>query len=221
MQRGGPSLSSHLETCSPALASPRPGGWGFRVHPAEQPFLPPRLEAFCLAACQERVRGCRPGHKGGLGRNLWACRVIHQTLSRLPAPTPSHSIPLPAAAGPHPLWLLSPVTWVAKRISGPGGAEGTHHRHWEKANGCLPRIHPQCVKTQQVAVAWRKVAFVALSESPHPASERNKCWRRWGQGRERDRATPHWSVFLPSQSRDWDPGSGLTLTLAKVPASVN
>lgn len=201
----------------PSFASPgaqRPGIWSSPCCAAFSSF---GLEAFCSAACQ-RVRGCRRGHKGGLGRNLSACRVIHQTLSRLPALAPSHSIPLPAAAAPHPhpLRLLSPVTLGSKENPRPWGGRGGTPQTLGKGQRLPPPTIPQCVKTQQVAVAWRKVAFVALSES-RSLLKGNKCGGGWGKGRGEDgRAVPGAHSYLPSplQSSDRSSGAGLTLTLA-------
>lgn len=98
---GGRSVPSPPGSLAPARLP-----WGPEARDLERAcwaaFSSLRREAFCSAACQRARGGCRLGHKGGLGRNLQAHRVIHQTLPRLPASAPSHSIPLPAAGGPPP-----------------------------------------------------------------------------------------------------------------------
>lgn len=89
----------------------------------------PQTGSLLLSSLSERVRGCRPGHKGGLGRNLWACRVIHQTLpccQLWPLPT---QFPFQLLPGPPPPPALEPChNRAAKRIPGPGGgAAGRGH----------------------------------------------------------------------------------------------
>lgn len=101
----------------------------------------PQTGSLLLSSLSERVRGCRPGHKGGLRRNLWACRVIHQTLPGCqlwPLPT---QLPFQLLLAPPPPPALEPChNRAAKRIPGPGGAAGAHQRHWEKGNGSLPPL---------------------------------------------------------------------------------
>lgn len=54
------------------------------------------------------------------------------------------------------------------------------------------------MKTQQVAVAWRKVAFVAVSKSTVQLRDGNKCWRL-GEGEGKgQQAVPGASNDLPS-----------------------
>lgn len=54
-----------------------------------------RTGSLLLSSLSERVRGCRLEHKGGLGRALSACRVIHQTL---PPPPAANTSPFPLSS---------------------------------------------------------------------------------------------------------------------------
>lgn len=59
------------------------------------------------------------------------------------------------------------------------------------------------MKTQQVAVAWRKVAFVVVSESPEQLQKETNAMDS-GKGRERDHGTD-----LPSPLQSSDNPRGL------------
>lgn len=88
----------------------------------------PQTGSLLLSSLSERVRGCRLGHKGGLGRNLWACRVIHQTLpccQLWPLPT---QFPFQLLPAPHLLLLRSPVTTRQQRESQALGGQRGHTR---------------------------------------------------------------------------------------------
>lgn len=97
-----------------------------------------RTGSLLLSSLSERVRGCRLEHKGGLGRALSACRVIHQTLPppSLPTPAPSHSVPPPAAVGPLPPLVPEPchIGEGAECAENPRLPWGWGGRHWEKSN---------------------------------------------------------------------------------------
>lgn len=166
----------------------------------------PQTGSLLLSSLSERVRGCRPGHKGGLGRNLWACRVIHQTLpccQLRPLPT---QFPFQLLLGGGVLGGASPPTLepchnpAATRIPGPwgGGSSGGTPETLGKGQRLPPPTRSKSVKTQQVAMAWRKVAFVAVSKSPAWPRDRNKCWSL-GEGEgEGQQAVPGACNDLPS-----------------------
>lgn len=198
-REGGPSPTSGR---FPSSCLPR----GWEARDLEFTLLSclffPQTGSLLLSSLSERVRGCRPGHKGGLGRNLWACTVIHQTLpccQLWPLPT---QFPFQLLPGPPPPPALEPChNRAAKRIPGPGGGGlqgGGTPETLGKGQRLPPPTHSKCVKTQQVAVAWRKVAFVAVSKSPVQLRDRNKCWRL-GEGEGKgQQAVPGASSDLPS-----------------------
>lgn len=72
---GGPGLRQRdgppPPACSPAPASPGPRAGGLASAPLRRLFFA-RTGSLLLSSLSERARGCGPGHKGGLGRDLSA-----------------------------------------------------------------------------------------------------------------------------------------------------
>lgn len=175
----------------------------------------PRTGSLLLSSLSERVRGLQAGTQRGIREKPLG-----------PQSNPSNSLPA-ASTGPfplnspsschrppHPLRLLSPVTSGSTENPRPwGGRRGTPQT-LGKGQRPPPPTHPQCVKTQQVAVAWRKVAFVAL-RAPAQLLKGNQCEEAGGRGGEKTarRAVPGAHSLLPSPLQPMDRSSGASLTL--------
>lgn len=147
---------------------PGPRGQGFSVRLLRCLFFT-RTGSLLLSSLSERARGLQAGTQRGI-REKPLGPQSNPSNSRPAASTSPFPLNSPSSCcgPPGPLQLMSPVMLGSKENPRPWGASGGTPQTLGKGQRPPPRTQPRCVKTQQVAVAWRKVAFVALSE-PQPS----------------------------------------------------